>query len=89
MFPGDPYSQTQYILLKIQQALHDAGAKMEDVVRTRIFLTSMSNWEAVGRAHGEFFKDIRPVSTMVEIYALIKEGLLVEIEVTAIIPEES
>ena len=89
MFPGDPYNQTQYILLKIEQALKDAGATMKDVVRTRIFVTEMSNWEEIGRAHGDFFRDIRPASTMVEIYALIKEGLLVEIEATAILSEDS
>jgi enamine deaminase RidA (YjgF/YER057c/UK114 family) len=89
MFPGDPYNQTQYILLKIEQALKDAGASMSDVVRTRIFVTDMSNWEEIGRAHGDFFRDIRPVSTMVEVYALIKEGLLVEIEATAIMSENS
>lgn len=87
MFPGDAYNQTHYILLKIQQALHDAGASMEDIVRTRIFVTDMSLWKDVGKAHGEVFKDIMPASTMVEIYALIREGLVVEIEATAIIPE--
>ena len=89
MFPGDAYNQTQYILLKIEQALKDAGAEMDDVVRTRIFVTDMSHWEDIGRAHGEFFSEIRPASTMVEIYALIKEGLLVEIEATAILQEDS
>ena len=89
MFPGDAYNQTQYILLKIEQALKDAGAEMDDVVRTRIFVTDMSHWEEIGRAHGEFFSEIRPASTMVEIYALIKEGLLVEIEATAILEEDS
>ena len=89
MFPGDAYNQTQYILLKIEQALKDAGAEMDDVVRTRIFVTDMSHWEEIGRAHGEFFSEIRPASTMVEIYALIKEGLLVEIEATAILQEDS
>ncbi|MEL6848228.1 MAG: RidA family protein [Bacteroidota bacterium] len=89
MFPGDAYQQTQYIMLKIQQALKDAGAKMEHVVRTRIFVTDMDMWEEVGRAHGEVFRDIRPVSTMVEVYSLIQSGLVVEIEATAIIPETS
>ena len=89
MFPGDAYNQTQYILLKIEQALKDAGAEITDVVRTRIFVTDMSHWKDIGRAHGEFFSEIRPASTMVEIYALIKEGLLVEIEATAILQEDS
>lgn len=85
MFPKDPYNQTQYILLKIQQALEDAGASMEDVVRTRMYVTNMDHWSEVGRAHGEVFKDIRPAATMVEVYSLIKEGLVVEIEATAIL----
>ena len=89
MFPGDAYNQTQYILLKIEQALKDAGAEITDVVRTRIFVTDMSHWKDIGRAHGEVFSEIRPASTMVEIYALIKEGLLVEIEATAILQEDS
>ncbi|MEL6134127.1 MAG: RidA family protein, partial [Bacteroidota bacterium] len=80
MFPNEPYNQTHYILMKIQQALTDAGAKLEDVIRTRIYITEMNHWEEVGRAHGEVFKDICPACTMVEVYALIKEGLVVEIE---------
>ncbi len=85
MFPGEAYNQTQYILLKIQQALEDAGAGMEDVVRTRIFVTDMGQWEEVGKAHGEFFSKIKPASTMVEVYSLIRSELIVEIEATAII----
>jgi enamine deaminase RidA (YjgF/YER057c/UK114 family) len=88
MFPHDAYSQANYILLKIQQALEDAGATMAHVVRTRMYITDMELSEPVGKAHGEFFQDIRPASTMVEVYALIQEGLVVEIEATAIIPEE-
>ena len=87
MFPKDAYGQTQYILLKIQQALEDAGARMEDVVRTRIFVTDMDDWEAVGRAHGEVFAKIKPASTMVEVYRLIQEDLVVEIEATAVIEQ--
>lgn len=86
MFPHDAYSQAQFILLKITQALEDAGGTIEDVVRTRIYITDMDLWEDVGRAHGEVFAQIRPVSTMVEVYALIREELVVEIEATAIIP---
>lgn len=86
MFPHDAYSQAQFILLKITQALEDVGAGIEHVVRTRIYVTDMDLWEDVGRAHGEVFTNIRPVSTMVEVYALIREELVVEIEATAIIP---
>ncbi|MEZ4829392.1 MAG: RidA family protein [Bacteroidia bacterium] len=87
LFPGDAYNQTHYILLKIQQALHDAGAKMEHVVRTRMYVTDMMTWPEVGKAHAEVFGNIKPAATMVEVYALIREELVVEIEVTAIIPE--
>lgn len=89
MFPRDHYNQTQYILLKIQQSLHDVGARMEDVVRTRIFVTSIDSWEEVGRAHAEFFREIRPVSSFYEVYSLIRDDLVVEIEVTAIVSEPS
>lgn len=89
MFSGDAYAQTQYVLLKIEQALIDLGASMEDVVRTRIYVTEINLWEEIGKAHGEVFKDIKPASTMVEIFALIRKGLLVEIEATAIIAEKS
>ncbi|MEZ4775722.1 MAG: RidA family protein [Bacteroidia bacterium] len=89
VFPGDAYNQTHYILLKIQQALHDAGASLEHVVRTRMYVTDMSVWPDIGKAHMEIFGNIRPVATLVEVYALIREDLVVEIEVTAIIPEEA
>ncbi|MDB4286225.1 RidA family protein [bacterium] len=85
MFPYQGYEQTQYILMKIQQAIEDAGGSMEDVVRTRIFVTDIDNWEEVGKAHGEIFKDIKPVTTMVEVIALINPEMVVEIEATAII----
>ena len=83
--PDDPYQQTIFILNKIEQALLKAGASMKDVVRTRMFVTDIDQWEAIGRAHGAFFKDIRPAATLVEVQALIDPGLLVEIEATAII----
>ncbi|MEZ4706613.1 MAG: RidA family protein [Caldilineaceae bacterium] len=82
---NDPYAQTMFILQKIERALHEAGASMQDVVRTRMFVTDISRWEAVGRAHGEFFRDVRPAATMVEVSALISPELLVEIEVSAIV----
>ncbi|MGI4866610.1 MAG: RidA family protein [Janthinobacterium lividum] len=82
---SDEYTQTKRILEKISAALHEAGATLEQVVRTRIFVTNIANWEAVGRAHGEVFSQIRPASTMVQVAALIDPRLLVEIEATAII----
>lgn len=84
---NDPYEQTRLALGKIEKALKEAGASLKDVVRTRLFVTDISRWEDVGRAHGEFFKDIKPVTTMVEVKALIGAELLVEIEATAIVAE--
>jgi enamine deaminase RidA (YjgF/YER057c/UK114 family) len=83
---GDPYGQAKQILRNIQRALEQAGAKLEHVVRTRTFVTDITQWEAVGRAHGECFRDIRPAATMVEVRRLIDPAMLVEIEVDAIIP---
>ena len=83
--PNDPYGQTIAILEKIQQALAEAGATMADVVRTRMFVVNIEDWEEIGRAHGEFFRDIRPAATMVEVSRLIEPGLLVEIEADAIV----
>jgi enamine deaminase RidA (YjgF/YER057c/UK114 family) len=84
---GDVYEQTKFILQKIEKALLAAGASLQDVVRTRIYLTDISKWEDAGRAHGEVFKTIKPASTMVEVSALINQQLLVEIEATAIVSE--
>ena len=84
---SDEYTQAKRILEKIAAALHEAGATLEQVVRTRIFVTNIANWEAVGRAHGEVFNQIRPASTLVQVAALIDSRLLVEIEATAIIAE--
>jgi len=82
---GDAAAQTRQIIANITSALAAAGASLSDVVRTRIFVTDMSQWEAVGRAHGEAFGVIRPAATMVEVRRLIDPDLLVEIEVEAIL----
>ncbi|QQS36160.1 MAG: RidA family protein [Ignavibacteriales bacterium] len=81
----DVYLQTKFIIQKISKVLEDAGASLKDVVRTRIFITDISRWEEAGKAHGEFFKEIKPAATMVEVKALIDPKLLVEIEATAIL----
>lgn len=87
MFPYDAYNQTQYVLLKIQQALEDAGATIDSVVRTRMYVTDIDQWEQIGKAHGEVFTGINPAATMVEVSRLISPELVVEIEVTAIIED--
>lgn len=84
---GDPYAQTVQTLKTILAALEKAGAKPEHVVRTRMYLTRMADWQEVGRAHGEIFGTIRPASTMVEVSKLIHDDMLVEIEADAIVPE--
>lgn len=81
---GNPYEQTKFILEKIKNVLEQAGAKVEDVIRTRIYVTDISKWEEIGKAHGEFFGKIKPATSMVEVKALISDELLVEIEATAI-----
>ena len=84
---GDPYEQTKFIITKIEKALTAAGATLQDIVRTRIFTTDISRWEEIGRAHGEFFREIKPASTMVEVKSLIDPELLVEIEASVILQE--
>jgi enamine deaminase RidA (YjgF/YER057c/UK114 family) len=81
----DAYAQTKYIYQKIEQVLKRAGAEMKDVVRVRMFVTDIERWQEYGKAHSEFFRDIRPCNTMVEVNALIEPGYLIEIEATAII----
>lgn len=84
---GNAYEQTKFIIQKIEKVLHQAGAKLSDVVRTRMFVTNISLWEEYGRAHGEFFKNIKPCTTLVEVSKLISPEYLIEIEATAIISE--
>jgi enamine deaminase RidA (YjgF/YER057c/UK114 family) len=85
--PGDPYGQTVQVIQNIQAALRALDAELGDVVRTRIYVTNIDHWEEVGRAHGEFFRDIRPASTLVEVCRLIDPRMLVEIEADAICAE--
>lgn len=82
---GDAYTQTVFILKKIEKALQSAGASLNDVVRTRIFITQVEDWEAVGKAHGEVFGEIRPASSLLVIKQLIGEAYLVEIEASAVL----
>ena len=85
--PGDAYAQTAFALLKVEAALVAVGASLDDVVRTRIYVTDIAQWEAVGRAHGEAFGEARPAATMVEVARLIAPGLVVEVEADAIVTD--
>jgi len=86
--PGNAYLQTKFIIQKIEKALKEARGTLHDVIRTRIYVTKIADWDSVGRAHGEFFKDIKPVTTMIEVQSLIDPNFVVEIEATAMLPEE-
>ncbi len=83
--PGDAYGQVIRCLEIIKKAIEDAGGSLGDVVRTRMYLTDVSKWEEVGRAHGEFFRDIKPAATMLVVSGLVRDDWLVEIEVEAVI----
>ncbi|HVW37420.1 MAG TPA: RidA family protein [Pirellulales bacterium] len=85
---GDAYAQAVFIFRRIEAALADVGAKLSDVIRTRMFVTDISRWEEIGRAHGEFFAGVNPAATMVEVRRLINADHLVEIEVDALVSGE-
>ena len=85
LFKGDAYGQAKFIIELASKVLQDAGGSLKDVIRTRMYVTDVKQWEAVGKAHGEFFSDIKPASTMVEVSGLVDPDMLVEIEFSAIL----
>jgi len=86
--PNDPYQQTKFIIRKIERAINEAGGSLEDVIRTRIYVTNIKDWSAIGKAHGEAFRNIKPATSMVEVKSLIDPNFVVELEATAILPEK-
>ena len=86
--PGDPETQTRHALETVVEAVREAGGRREDVVRTRMYVTDADDWEVVGEVHGEFFGDVRPASSMVEVSGLIGPKYVVEIEAEAVVPPE-
>lgn len=87
LYPGDPYGQTRHCLEIMAAAINKLGGELKDVVRTRAYLTHIDQWREVGRAHAEFFSEIKPASTFVEVSGLLDPELLVELEATAIVPK--
>ena len=87
--PGDPETQTRRAIATVIEAIEEAGGRREDVVRTRIYVTDADDWETIGTVHGEFFGDVRPASSMVEVSSLIGPEYVVEIEAEAVVPDDA